>query len=479
MDRHNYMSQLYNKIYLKLSSKLYQYKFIALILVFLPVNTNAQCWKIVSANGGHTEAIKLDGTLWSWGANSYGELGIGDNKGKHIPVQVGFDTIWKQVETGDQFTIGLKNDGTLWSWGSNSCGRLGDGTSINHNIPIQIGVDADWGQVAVKSVHILALKNDGTLWGWGSNYNWKLGTGVLQQCYLTPTQIGTDTDWQQIITGFDHSFGIKKDGSLWAWGLNNFGQLGIGSTIDQKTPIKINSDLDWKYVVAGVYHTMAIKNDSSLWGWGDNSVGQLAMGNLKMLITPTQINTIKWLRISAGAYFTLALKNDSSLYSWGYNSYGQLGDGTNIESHIPVKIDNNKWQQIIGGGFNSFSIDNDYSLWGWGLNFDGQLGNGSTINSFLPIEINCPITSTNYTYNLIEDISLFPNPGQDYLELRLSNIEAQGLKYEIRSILGKEVIPPQTLINDQDIDISNLLPGVYIITIKNKEGQISKKFVKL
>ena len=151
-------------------------------------------WRDVSAGGGHVLAIKDDGSLWAWGSNWNGQLGIGVNTGRGVPTRIGADTDWKAVSAGGSHSLGIKNDGSLWAWGSNSHGELGDGTGgdfSNDNdksTPVRVGSDNDWQAVSAGRLHSLAIKDDGSLWAWGGNWDGQLGDGT-RQSRCTPTYV--------------------------------------------------------------------------------------------------------------------------------------------------------------------------------------------------------------------------------------------------------------------------------------------------
>ena len=184
--------------------------------------------------------------------------------------------------------------------------------------------------------HTVAIRTDGSLWAWGSNNYGQLGDGT-ETNKNTPTRIGTDTNWKSVSTGSEHTIALKTDGSLWAWGSNVFAQLGDGTggggfddnSGNKNIQTKIGTDTNWASVSAGGYHTVAIKTDGSLWAWGNGDSGRLGDGTETNKNTPTQIGTDKnWKSVSAGWGHTVAIKTDGSLWAWGRNYYAQLGDGT-------------------------------------------------------------------------------------------------------------------------------------------------------
>ena len=221
-----------------------------------------------SCGKAFTVAIKTNGTLWSWGYSSYGGLGTGGIS-QTIPTQVGSATDWAKVSAGDDHVLAIKTDGTLWTWGYNAYGQLGKGNTTNTLTPTQVGTDTDWADVSGGDSTSLALKTDGTIWFCGSNTSRASGLGSSQStaAITTFTQVGTDTDWQKIYNGGPQNFGIKTDGTLWGWGANYYGALGLGSGT-KFVPTQIGTDT-WTNIASTYYVTWGIKSDGSLWrtGW--------------------------------------------------------------------------------------------------------------------------------------------------------------------------------------------------------------------
>lgn len=496
-------------------------------------------WKSISLGSVHCLAIKTDGTLWSWGNNTSGELGTGNNLSIMTPHRVGNDSDWKIISAGSSISYGIKQDGTLWAWGYNGNGLLGIGGISNTNVPVQIGSSNNWNYIDCKLNHMLAIKIDGTLWGCGTNTYGQLGNGSTSNVSI-PTQIGSFNDWEIVSVGDQHSLGFRANGSLYAWGRNNFGQIGDGTNTNRNTPKliissinlisiaagkansniifsdgsrkafghnvfcafgnggsqpnsnvpilvndgivwskikssgnlnlvvgidensygkvwgtegnldflsdginvtpldiscpsfgdgdcwekcyaignstswnlsldgtiygpnvnssggfygyllnKFGNDNDWQLLSLKNNFCLALKNDHSLWAWGENGLGQLGIGSFFNSAIPTQIGTfIDWQTISAGGNHSLGILNDGTLWAWGANNSGQLGNGTNTNQNQPVQIGTeNNWSQVSANSSYSLALKTDGTLWAWGLNDYGQLGIGNTINSNIPVQI--------------------------------------------------------------------------------------------
>jgi len=342
------------------------------------VTVNYYTFMTLAAGADHTIAIRTtDGTLWAWGTNGYGSLGLGDNIDRLTPTQVGTDTNWRQVAANGWHSLAVREDGTLWAWGRNLQNQLGLGDNIDRLTPTQVGTDTNWRQVSTSSSHSIAIRTDGTLWVWGRNNGGQLGLNDTTNRHI-PTRVGTDTNWSRVAAGSGHTLAIRTDGTLWAWGANESGQLGLNDTINRHIPTRVGTDTNWSRVEASSGHTLAIRTDGTLWVWGRNNFGQLGLNDTTNRLVPTRVGTNIWKWISAGQDHALAIRTDGTLWVWGRNEFGQLGLGDNIDRLTPTQVGTSfGWRQVATNFMHTIAIITDGTLWAWGSNNGGQLGLGT------------------------------------------------------------------------------------------------------
>ena len=315
-------------------------------------------WKQVSCGGEHTAAIKTDGTLWTWGQNYSGQLGInltGTTTYRSTPVTTfAGGTNWKQVSCGGARTSAIKTDGTLWTWGAGSVGSLGNNANTLRSTPITTFAGGnDWKQVSSGGSHTAAIKIDGTLWIWGNNA--ALGHNQSSNSFTPVTTFAGGINWEQVSSGNQHTAAVKTDGTLWTWGNGFSGPLGNTQTTNRSTPVTtFAGGTNWKQVFCALSHTAAIKTDGTLWNWGVGSYGKLGTNDATDRSTPvtTFAGGTNWKQVSAGNGHTTAIKTDGTLWVWGQNNYGQLGinlGSTNRSTPVTTFAGGTNWKQVSGG----------------------------------------------------------------------------------------------------------------------------------
>ena len=246
---------------------------------------------------------------------------------------------------GNAHTLAIKIDGTLWAWGANGAGQLGLGDTDSRITPVQVGPDK-WKQVACGSGHTIAVKEDGSLWGWGNNSKGQLGLGDTQFRYEPVRLDTTFLSWTHVACGDSYSYAMREDGKLWRTGDNSACQLGNLQSTEVLKPYP--QVYNWKQVACGSQHTLAIREDGTLWGWGYGTQGQLALeershGSYQKF--EVMVTSGRWKQVSCGGNHTLALAEDGRLFVFGYNRYGPLGLGEEHEEHIVKKP---VWLQELG-----------------------------------------------------------------------------------------------------------------------------------
>jgi alpha-tubulin suppressor-like RCC1 family protein len=303
----------------------------------------------------HTMFLKTDGTVWTWGYNSNGQLGngiIGTDSYTPAPVST-LSGVMTDIAAGDEFTVVVKSDGTVWAWGDNSVGQLGNGTTVaNSIIPVQVSTLTGVTTVIAGSQYAAALKSDGTVWTWGMNSVGQLGNGTTTNSSI-PVQVGGVSGITAIAGGDDFVVALKNfrsNSTAWAWGNNSSGQLGNGTMNNSLSPVQVSALTNVAAIAAGTDHTnvtaieagtdhvVIMKSDGTVWAWGNNSNGQLGNGTTVNSSTPIQTSGMTGAAaIIAGLKYTLTLKNDGTIWAWGYNNAGQLGDGTTTDRWTPVQ----------------------------------------------------------------------------------------------------------------------------------------------
>jgi alpha-tubulin suppressor-like RCC1 family protein len=351
----------------------------------------------ISAGGLHSMALRGDGTVWTWGSDQSGQLGDSlELTSQSIPVMAVKMIMTFAIAAGGDHSLGLRFGDDVWSWGDNHDYQLGKGWNqppfpyVNIDpYAVYVYNFSDIAAIAAGRAHSMAIRADNTVWTWGTNDSGQLGIGTTGGNTMTPVQVLNLPTMSAIAAGNDHALALRPDGILWTWGKNSFGQLGDGTFLDRSIPMAIFNNVT--AIDGGGAHSIALRSDGTLWAWGDNALGQLGDGSTSTHPTPTLINLTNVIGFSAGAAHSLAVTSSNTVRAWGWNQLGQLGNGTNTDSPTPVAVLNlTAVTAVAAGGAHSLALRADGTVWAWGRNSDGQLGDGTTTDRTSPVEVLFP-----------------------------------------------------------------------------------------
>jgi alpha-tubulin suppressor-like RCC1 family protein len=338
--------------------------------------------------------------IFSAGLNNCGQLGNNSTTNRSSPVQeISTSGAWRSVSSGNCFANALKSNGTLWSWGINTSGQLGDRTVSTKCSPIQeITSSTNWCIARAGGNNSSAIKDDGTLWTWGSGVCHALGTGTLNNACSPVRENSSSANWSIVDVGARSFMGaIKGDGTLWSWGHNDVGQLGDNSTITRCSPVReVSSSTNWCFLSLGGCHSSAIKTDGSLWAWGNNcgaigsNPGQLGDGTTVNKLSPVReiSSSTDWKSVAVNCLSSQALKTDGSLWTWGVTNFQSVGSRCS-----PIQETTSAYNWYKHSVFvSSAAIKTDGTLWGWGYNICGLFGNNNTTTITIPSQLSIDTT---------------------------------------------------------------------------------------
>lgn len=334
----------------------------------------------VAVSNEHSVALGTDGRVRTWGNDSSGQLGRGTRIFASTPANSGLSGI-VAISAGGRHSLALRGDGTVLAAGNNDAGaQLGDGTLINRATFGPVKDLAGVVQIAAGFFHSVARKADGSVWAWGSEYEGRLGVVFPDDNRpLVPVHVNTLANIVQVSAGGGHTLAVRSDGTVWAWGENFAGQLGDGFTATRTVPVQIAGLSGVVEVAAGYDHSLARTADGGVYAWGSNYIGQLGIGSNQNRLTPTRVPGLTGITaISAGGSLSAAIANDGGVWMWGANYMGQAGDGSGQEQQSPVRLAgiSGAARISLGGGHTLLQLS-DGSLLAWGINEYGQLGDGT------------------------------------------------------------------------------------------------------
>lgn len=343
-------------------------KYIVLIIIIcISLSGYAQT---ITSGSAFSMMLCDDSLVWTVGSNSIGQLGDGTTVDKLIPIDIGLTDIIS-VQAGASHSLALKSDGTVWSWGNNTSGQLGNNTTTPSSVPIQIPGLSDIVKIVSGGFHNVAVESDSTAWIWGDNqlnqingtgtdklfpipggadlvdvvagisYTSRLFVDSTVRIEASGTKFLTISGIVSLGSGSNHVFMVKSDNTVWAWGGNQYGQLGDGTTTSQggNTAVQVVGLSNIISIAGGQRHSMALKDDGTVWTWGWNGFGQLGNNTLVDELTAIQVPGLdSVVEIAAGSHNCLARRSDSTIWGWGSNILGQLGNDTATNTTIPVQM---------------------------------------------------------------------------------------------------------------------------------------------
>ncbi|MCK5160783.1 MAG: hypothetical protein KAQ99_04335, partial [Candidatus Aureabacteria bacterium] len=350
----------------------------------------------VAVGKGHNLFVKPGGTVLAWGSGDKGQLGngvSGTGYDEEAPVPVLNITNIVAVSAGSDHSLALASDGTVWAWGEDTYGQVGDDTVGNiKDVPVNpLGLS---GIVSISAGHFhnLALDSDGNVWAWGYNNYGQLGNGTFDSAAYLPFQISGLSNIIAITAGGYHSLALDSDGNIYSWGRGSSGEMGDGTTDNRHTPAITATGLSYiAAIAAGEMSSYALRIDNvSTWngrvyGWGDNESGELAQGGDDWAdkLSPVNVVLAGAKAVAAGGNHTLFIKMDGTLEACGANSYGQLGDGTQESKNYLVPVTGlTDVVAAAAGLYESLALKSDGTLWVWGMS-----------TNLVPVEVVIPNNS--------------------------------------------------------------------------------------
>jgi len=336
----------------------------------------------LSAGAFHSLAMTEDGTTWAWGGNGDGNVGTEGARIQTTPVPVAVWSEVSQVSAGQGHSLALTRNGEVLAWGRGQFGQVGDGVTQFTSAPVRVnGLPRRARSVTAGWNRSFAVLEDGTLWAWGEHSYMALGAPIVHSGL--PFQVNLPGPVRSVADGQSFTLALLENGDVWAWGFDNHGQLGLESTTYESAivpqPARIPSLSGVVKIAAGLDHSLAVMSDGTVRSWGANNAGQLGDGMTDPQRVPHPVPGLNDARdVAASTLWSLALVGDGTLRAWGRNTSGQLGDATRSYHLTPVVVGNVSNITVISAGVShGLAFDSEcHVIWAWGDNDAGQLGDG-------------------------------------------------------------------------------------------------------
>jgi alpha-tubulin suppressor-like RCC1 family protein len=322
-------------------------------------------------------ALCDDGTVLAWGWNT--------NKfTSYVPVLINITDV-KSISVSGFGLYFLKNDGTVWAMGYNIYGGLGIGSLDPQEGIVQVNGLDNVKAISAGTTHVLALKNDGAVWAWGNNFNGQIGDGNFSKAQTTPVMVKNLTNVVAISAGYFLSMALDSNGVLWAWGIDEQGELCDNTGVDRAYPVRIPID-DVETFDAGEYGSVIVlKNDGTVWTWGANWYDKLGYSDKnqdQIWYTPKKVDGLTdVIAVVTSVDDSVVLTKDGTITILGWNEYGSYGTGDSVVTASRCSI--SSLGNIVGiamGERHVLALSGDGTLWAWGDNSLGQIGNGERTN---------------------------------------------------------------------------------------------------
>jgi alpha-tubulin suppressor-like RCC1 family protein len=348
--------------------------------------------RVLASGANHNCAVTSADSVVCWGRNDWGQLGNGTTTSSSKPVAVtGLPEDVRTVSAGHSYACALTEGGAVWCWGSNKSGQLGDGTTTDSHVPVQVGgLDSDVVAISAGDYHICALTSAGAVKCWGQGRAGALGDGQSHSSSTPVNVAGLSSGVTAISAGGFHTCAILTDASAKCWGLNEYGELGNGTTGLEPRPVDVTGIGSVAQISAGAVHTCAVTTAGAAMCWGFNHWGQLGNASIEDSSSPVQVSglTSGVRSIDAGAYHTCAVSDEGSS-CWGQNWLGQFGDGHNSSLAAPRSVEGlaGGTQSISAGYSHNCAIAGQGEVQCWGRNNFGQLGNATVDDTNVPVAV--------------------------------------------------------------------------------------------